>query len=312
MAACLDPVLARAAANLYNKNARFVNTYPRKIAYTPPPKRTTVDGKERDPLTQRRLVLFGDSGFGSLADSRSVEGAVTVLADVTHRDGIIQRRGYLIGRRCAKIQRVRKSSMAVEAHAALAAADQAMRFQVSLAEIVTGKYGIAAISPPAVYPIPDPFGPSPTGQNKSGRASITTASESTDSVRKMRYLPDYSESTQFYNGRKRRLEATEGRAETDHIFRPLLLTGCCSLFSAILRIQPLSQGKCAKLVMNQLRDLQTLIDISFVGNSCNLGDMETNHAGSLNVLTQFFAAGEFLISFLGRKARKALDQPHPH
>ena len=34
-------------------------------------------------------------------------------------------------------------------------------------------------------------------------------------------------------------------------------------------------GKCAKLLMGHLRDLQTLIDISFVGNSCNLGDMET-------------------------------------
>ena len=51
------------------------------------------------------------------------------------------------------------------------------------------------------------------------------------------------------------------------LLRPLLLTDCCSLFSAIMRIRPMSQGKCAKLLMNQLRDLQTLIDMSSVDNS---------------------------------------------
>ena len=60
-----------------------------------------------------------------------------------------------------------------------------------------------------------------------------------------------------------------------HYGRPHLV----SLYSAILRIHPKSQDKCARLVTNQLRDLQALRDISFVDAACNLGDIETKRAG---------------------------------
>ena len=100
-----------------------------------------------------------------------------------------------------------------------------------------------------------------------------------------------------------------GEGEPETLFQPLLLTDCGSLFSAIVRIQPLSQGKCAGLFMNQLRDLQTLIDMSFAVISCNLGDVGAKHAASLNILTHFFATWEFIISFLGRKARLQLEKP---
>ena len=49
------------------------------------------------------------------------------------------------------------------------------------------------------------------------------------------------------------------------LFRPLLLVGCCSYFSEILRIQPRTEGKCAKLLLNHLRDPQALIATSYIG-----------------------------------------------
>ena len=87
------------------------------------------------------------------------------------------------------------------------------------------------------------------------------------------------------------------------LFRPLLLTDCGSLYSAILRIQPKSKDNCSKLIMNQLRDMQSLMDMSFIDATCNLGDMETKHAAPLNTLALFSPTGMLLISFLGRKAR---------
>ena len=66
-------------------------------------------------------------------------------------------------------------------------------------------------------------------------------------------------------------------------------------------------GKCADLIMNQLRGLRTLIGLSFVYNSCNLGDIETNRDGSLNILTRFFSTGLIAISLLGRKARLQME-----
>ena len=64
-----------------------------------------------------------------------------------------------------------------------------------------------------------------------------------------------------------------------------------SLYSAIIRILPLSQDKCAKLIPNQLRDLKTVLGISLVDNSCNLGDVAANYAGSLGILAIFAPGG---------------------
>ena len=209
-----------------------------------------------------------------------------------------------------KIQRVCKSSLSAEAHAALTASDQALWFQVLLVEITTGKYDISSVSPPTTYPLPDPFGPSPTDREVQTQIQTAPLTKQTQFVVchhcqtsiELHHL--ITAAHQYWTEK-----ATKNLPRS--LFRPLLLTDCCSLFSAILRIQPRSQDKCAKLVMNQLRDLQSLIDMSFVDNSCNLGDMETKHAGSLNILTEFFATGKFIISFLGRKARTKMIKSPP-
>ena len=65
-------------------------------------------------------------------------------------------------------------------------------------------------------------------------------------------------------------------------FRALLLPGCCSLYCAILKIQPRSDDKCATLLLNQLRGVRILLGRPFADSSCNLGDVETNHAVSLS------------------------------
>lgn len=52
-------------------------------------------------------------------------------------------------------------ALAAEGRATLTAADQALRMQALLREIVTGAYDIRHVSPPSEFPSPDPFGPSP-------------------------------------------------------------------------------------------------------------------------------------------------------
>ena len=85
-----------------------------------------------------------------------------MLSEVISRDGIITCRGALLDRRCAKIQRVCKSSLAAEGHAAVTSPDQALWAQALLREIVTDAYEIRHISPPSEFPLPVPLGPSPT------------------------------------------------------------------------------------------------------------------------------------------------------
>ena len=109
-----------------------------------------------------RLIIFPDAGFSPLSGSHSIDGSVTVLAEVISRDGLISCRGTLLDRRCAKIQRVCKSSVASEWNADVAASDQALRTQALLREIITCAYEIRHISPPSQFPLPGPLGPPPT------------------------------------------------------------------------------------------------------------------------------------------------------
>ena len=213
--------------------------------------------------------------------------------------------GFLIDHRCAKIQRVCKSSLAAEAHASITAADQALWIQVYLNEIVTGHYQIEKITPPTEYPLPGPFGQSPTDQEVTAQCQIDLKEVNPSNYHCHSCQITAARSTIIYAAAERRDQQQGHRALT--LSKPLLLTDCCSLYSSILRIQPRSLDKCAKLIMNQLRDLQESIDISFVDATCNLGDIETKRAGPLSILSLFFPTGEFVISFLGRKARQALD-----
>ena len=175
--AVTDPAMALQCINLYNKTVRFAQTYNRKIAYKAAPGATSLNQRRR-LLSQRRLIICTDDGSGSLANSHPIEGSVAVLCKVASRSGIIHCHGYLLGHSCSKIQRVCKSSLASEAHSALTAADQALWFQVLLTEIVTGVYDITKISPLSTFPLPGPFGPSPTDEEVAIRCEKLTQTKS--------------------------------------------------------------------------------------------------------------------------------------
>ena len=86
-------------------------------------------------------------------------------------------------------------------------------------------------------------------------------------------------------------------------FKPLLLTDCCSLYSSILRIQPNALERRSRIALAHLRDLQSVLTISFVDATCNLADVCTKIAGSMTLLQNFMDSGRFIMSFIGRKSR---------
>ena len=90
-------------------------------------------------------------------------------------------------------------------------------------------------------------------------------------------------------------------ADDNCLFLPILLTDSGSLYTAILRIQPRSEDRCAKIILNYLRDLQSLLRISYIDAPANLADVETKHAGSLDILAKFLISGMFTLSFVGRR-----------
>ena len=91
------------------------------------------------------------------------------------------------------------------------------------------------------------------------------------------------------------------------LFEPILLIDSRSLFPVVLRIQPRSDDKCAKITPNHLRDLQTLLRVSYIDAPTNLADAEAKRAGSLGVLSKFMIAGRFGVSFIGRRKVKEME-----
>ena len=219
-------------------------------------------------------------------------------------------------RRRAKIHRVCRSSIKAESHAAVTAADAAIWFQVLLLELATRQLQLAHISPPSEFPLPDPFEKPPTPES---------LKKFVDPFLKLSFpdhnLPiDSAEQPYFISSRDRcktsaviyvaeyqnrpRNPTTQTPLASAHLFRPILLTDCCSLFSAILNLQPKSVEKRGKIILNHIRDVKSLITISFIDATCNLADIATMRAANLNILDRFSPRCRFAISPMGRKRRK--------
>ena len=109
-------------------------------------------------------ISFLDAGFASLTDHRSVGGNFLIPRRVNSQDGAARCHGGIIDRRCAKIHRPRRSSLAAETNAAIAAADWALWFQVFLIQIHTRKFCIRQVSHPTSSRIRNPPGSSPPAQ----------------------------------------------------------------------------------------------------------------------------------------------------
>ena len=149
----------------------------------------------------------------------------------------------------------------------------------------------------AEFPLPDPFAPPPAGAQ--ARWQCSGASDKAHVYQSHRRSCDYHIPTALllaHAASSRDAYNSAGRKSVSALlFRLLVLTDCCSLYRLAMRIHPTSQGKCAKLALNQLRRLREVPDISIAGNSRNLGAMQ--RAGPLNILTLFLGAGRFRISF---------------
>ena len=104
--------------------------------------------------------------------NHSVESHVVVLGGVIGRDGIIKCHGAMLGHRCAKIHRVRRSTLAAEAHAAVTALDVALWVQVLLTEIFTRHLDYQRLTPPTEFPRLNPFHESPSNAEVKKEAGL--------------------------------------------------------------------------------------------------------------------------------------------
>ena len=228
-----------------------------------------------------------------------------------YRGGLIHCRGYLLDHRCAKIQRVCRSSLSAECHAAVTAGDYALRYQMILNEIRTHKHCIKKLCPPTGYTMLGPFTKSPFDAALKADKLFTTESEY-----KRNPAVKLNGELRLWNNRKcgsrqvcfpictieskYSIDSPDSKYDSP-LFRPLLSTDCCSLFSSILRMQPNAQERCSRIILSHLRGLQKLLAISFVDASANSGDAGAKHGGNTALLYGFLRSRRFTISFVGRK-----------
>ena len=178
-------------------------------------------------------------------------------------------------------------------------------------EIFTHRHQIRQLCPPTDYPMLGPFAKSPSDSTLKADKLFMSKSES-------QWDPETQLAGESKQWDTRKCESCLAcfpvcTAERNYIiktdlpksdsplFRPLLLTDCCSLVSSILKMQPDANERCSRIILAHLRDLQALIAISFVDASVNIGDSWTNHGGNNALLYDFLSTGRFAISFVGRK-----------
>ena len=329
--ACKNAELARDICRRYNKIVKFMRNHPRKIHYTRYDRLAGTAAIQN--LMTWRIIAFSDAGFASLSQNYSVEGNFLILGRVISRDGVVHCHGGMIDHRCAKIHRVCRSSLSAETNAAITAADWSLWFQVFLTEIFTQTFSIRTISPKTEFPLRNPFGESPSdGQLKTeidlaGKTFLladmdpSTTDEIIDSgecnlgsQRQLIILNctrcQQNQSIHVFASNQTTSESQPSeiinRKSEEILFKPMVLTDCCSLFSCVIRLQPSTQERCSRILIAYLRDLQSLITFSFIDGDTNLGDVNTKHAGSLALLAAFFQTGMFDLSFIGRQQSRKI------
>ena len=325
--ACESPEKAIQLARLYNKMVKFVKNHRRKIRYARFPTGANESPRTPNDLLNWELFVFTDAGFGTLVKNHSVESRVVVLGDVIARDGILTCHGLLLDHRCAKIHRVCRSTLSAETHAAVSAVDVALWFQVLLIEIFTHRFEYQRLTPPTFFPLQNPFRESPSDaevkKEASGNLIHALISASSHSAHPM--MTDVSEeflatchcckvsrklstlSTDMLDSSQNEKFRTVLFQKHAILFHPLILTDCCSLYSAILRLQPKTVERCTRITLAFLRDALDIIAFSYIDATVNIGDVGTRHAGNLGILDQFLKTGRFTLSFAGRKKRQEMS-----
>ena len=244
---CTSGDLAWKLIVLYNKTLRYLKSYGRKIRYVPTCLKSDTFDYRWSQFMKLMLIAFPDAGFASLGSSHSIEGTFVILAQVLSRDGVINCLGHMLDHRCAKIHRVRRSSLDAEAHADVSACDQALWLKMLLTEITTGEYDIRKYSHPTEFPLRNPFAKDPTDDqvaqdlkwesalSKQKNAIAAYNVSEVEQYLQIHEMTDFSKLTCGANV----------ESESKQLFLTILLTDSCSLYTAILRIQPRSGDKCA-------------------------------------------------------------------
>ena len=197
------------------------------------------------------------------------------------RGGVIRCHWYLTGHRCAKIQRSRRSSLSAECHAEATAGDFPLWYQVRLIEIFTHSYQIRRLRPPTDCPMLNPFNDSPSGEKlKAGKLFWAGREIQWNPATKLEHedvLWNCIKCESCQVSIPLRTVAGIHWAQEAVLFKPVLLTDCCFLYSIILRIQPNANERCPRIILEHLRDLQALLTISFADSSANIGDAGMKH-----------------------------------
>ena len=211
--------------------------------------------------------------------------------EIFFRDGAIHCHGYLIGRRCAKIQRVCRSSLSAECHATVTAGDYALRYQVLLIDIFTRSYQIRRLRPPADCPMLNPFSDSPSGAqlqaDKLFRSEFGTQWNPAVKLEHEDVLRNYNKCESCLVGFPLRTTERKDPADLNRspktftLPNPILLTDCRSLYIIVLRIRPNAKERCARIILSHLRDLQALLTIIYANSAENIGDVGKNMAETI-------------------------------
>ena len=222
--------------NMYNETVRFLRRHRGEIRYKPDPE-TLGKRHFMYQLADYRIISFADAGFASLEGERSIEPNVVISGRILFRDGAIHCHWYFADHRCAKIQRVSRSSLSAECHAAVTAGDFSLWYQILLIEIFTRSYKIRRLCPPADCPMINPFNDSPSDAlSKADKLYCNAAESEWNPASEQRrgntqWNCSKCESCQISLPLSNETDLIEAnrQAEEAVLFRPLLLTDCCSL-----------------------------------------------------------------------------------
>ena len=320
--ACEGAEQAIQLARLHNKIVKFTKNHPRKIHYSRFPTPDSQMAFRPADFLNWKLFVFTDAGFGALVKNHSVESHVVALGDVINRDGTIKCHGLLLDHRCAKIHRVCRPTLSAEAHAAVTAVDVALWFQVLLTEIFSRKFDYQRLTPPTEFPLLNPFNESPPNADLKKEAGLEKnhvllmANRSanpllTEECQEFRATCNCCKVSMMLStvsmadlsAVDKALYVANMNRQSAILFHPMILTDCCSLYGAILRLQPKTTERCARITLAFLRGALRITAFSYIDATVNLGDVGANHAGSLGILGQFLKTGRFALSFVGRKKR---------
>lgn len=134
-------------------------------------------------------------------------------------------------------------------------------------EIATGEYDMRKYFQPTEHSLRNPPPPDPTDEQVSRDRCL---------------YPQKHEENKFINTgcgakvvktsaadiRNPRFGAKSGRFARN-VFGPILLIDSRAIYTAILRLHPKHDDKCAKIILNHIRDLLTLLRISYTDAPTN-------------------------------------------